>query len=196
MKVHLCRFTALFLFLAFTPSIVLAERLAPADFDRDGLSDFVLISSTDNVLSWSAVTGGGSTQQSLGDFGRLGFHISLGDWLGTGTPQPATVTTAGSKIVWRILNNGGSTLKEFGATGETVVAGADFSGDGTVDASIVCRTIQDGAPGPLVACRALRRRRFRVAGEALRGFGKTAGAVVGKKRLAIVVVRRHPRERH
>jgi hypothetical protein len=139
MKAHLCLFTALFLFLTFSPAIVLAERLAPADFDRDGLSDFVLISSTDNVLSWSAVTGGGSTQQSLGDFGRLGFHISLGDWLGTGTPQPATVTTAGSKIVWRILNNGGSTLKEFGATGETVVAGADFSGDGTVDASIVSK---------------------------------------------------------
>jgi hypothetical protein len=124
----------LVLFIAsLSPLTASAERLAPADFDGDGLSDFVLISASKNVLSWSAVTGSGASQQALGDFGRLGFHVTLGDWLGTGLPQPATVSTLGSKIIWRILSNSVSIQREFGATGDTVVAGADFSGDGAVD---------------------------------------------------------------
>lgn len=122
-----------------SPLNLFAQRPAPADFDGDGISDFVLISPTGNVLSWSALKVDGSAQQSLGDFGRLGFHITLGDWLGSGMPQPATVTTAGSKIVWRVLTSSGSVLKEFGTAGETVVAGADFSGDGITDATLVSK---------------------------------------------------------
>jgi hypothetical protein len=142
MKADATRSIAIYLVLfvaSLSPLTASAERLAPADFDGDGLSDFVLISASKNVLSWSAVTGSGASQQALGDFGRLGFHVTLGDWLGTGLPQPATVTTLGSKIIWRVLSSGVSIQREFGTTGDTVVAGADFSGDGAVDATIVSK---------------------------------------------------------
>lgn len=124
---------------ALSARVAEAQRTSPADFDADGISDFVLISSSGNILSWSAFKADGSSQQSLGQFGRLGHDIALGDWLGAGIPQPATVSVTRNKIVWRIFSGGASTAQEFGSAGETALAGGDFNNDGIADAVTVVR---------------------------------------------------------
>ena len=125
------------LYLSFLTTPVSAQRQASADFDADGFSDFVLIQANRNVLSWSALKSDGSQQSSLGEFGRLGFHIVLGDWLGSGMPQPATVTDSKGELIWRIFSQGVSISQSFGQAGDTAVAGADFNQDGIVDAATV-----------------------------------------------------------
>jgi hypothetical protein len=118
---------------------VSAQSRVPSDINGDGRSELILITPVSSTLEWNAFRPEGGTAQELGAFGLLGADIAFGDWLGSGTPQRATVASTGSQLVWRLENQGQTFTRWFGASGSHAVSGADFNGDDITDAAVVSR---------------------------------------------------------
>ena len=113
----------------------------PIDFNGDGVSELVLIS-TNRTLVWSQVDSASGASAAPVNLGVVGDHVIMADWFGTGKPQMGvTRIERGSQfIVWRVRDDRGLIQElQFGEAGDTVVAGVDLDGSGAADAVIVKR---------------------------------------------------------
>lgn len=112
----------------------------PTDFDGDGVSDLTRVEKeSDNSLTWKAQLSGSNQSTTLGSLGTFGNHITMAQWLGSGTQiGVVAVDQASGNLVWSILDSSNAKIeKTFGKAGDLVVAGADFNGNGTADAAVV-----------------------------------------------------------
>jgi hypothetical protein len=131
---------ATFVALFIPASSAVCQRV-PSDFNRDGISELVFISTNRNLV-WAPVdvTSGGILPQS--SLGVVGDHVIMADWFGSGQPQlGVTRVERGSNfIVWRVKDESGL-IKEFqfGEAGDTIVAAADFDASGVADAVLLRR---------------------------------------------------------
>lgn len=118
-----------------------ASQRAPVDFNGDGISELVLIS-TSRTLVWNQLDSASGASAAPVNLGVVGDHVIMGDWFGTGRPQMGvTRIERGSQfIVWRVRDDRGLIQElQFGEAGDTVVAGVDLDGSGAADAIIVKR---------------------------------------------------------
>ena len=81
-------FSAVLVILAalFIPASSALSQRVPSDFNRDGMSELVFVSTNRNLV-WAPVdisSGGALSQTSLG---VVGDHVIMADWLGSGQPS-------------------------------------------------------------------------------------------------------------
>lgn len=114
---------------------------ASPDFDGDGYSDPILVQKQNKNLDWfylSSEESFGSTEAaSDGDnFGKLGNDLAPAYWTSTSTPVIGYVSSNDDdEIVWTIPGSSANHEVSFGASGDTVVSGGDFDGNGISDAA-------------------------------------------------------------
>src|SRR5690606_4868458 len=93
-------------------------------------------SGEERELHWTARVG--SESVSLGSLGKGGDHLTFGDWLGIGSPQPAVVSldSITKEIVWKTVRDNEIASVIFGQDGELVVSGSDLDSNGLGDGLI------------------------------------------------------------
>jgi len=111
-----------------------------SDFDNDSSSEVVLVEiQSDQSLEFNAYNLKSSASTSLGTIGEAGDHVIMAHWLGNATPEIGVVSeTVDHTLEWSIIAPDQSVIKKtFGTSGNTVVSGGDFNGNGIADAVVV-----------------------------------------------------------
>jgi hypothetical protein len=128
------------------PTVVYAAPSAvPSDFDSDGTSDLIVVSVTSGKkLTWTAKLSSTGSSLALGTLGIKGNHLAMAQWQSSGTQiGVVSLVKSSGAIKWTVkLNDGTTQTRTFGKTGDLVVSGGDFNGNGTADAAVA--RIKDG----------------------------------------------------
>lgn len=111
----------------------------PADFDADGISDLPrAVAGSDGSLTWQAKLSSDNSTEQLGELGKKSDSPILAEWW-LGGPQIGVVreNKADRTLQWIVNNNGTVVRRTFGKSGDLVVTGGDFNGDGKADGVVV-----------------------------------------------------------
>jgi hypothetical protein len=111
----------------------------PADFDADGISDLPrAVAGSDGSLTWQAKLSSDNSTEQLGELGKKSDAPILAEWW-LGGPQIGVVreNKADGTLQWIVNNNGTVVRRTFGKSGDLVVTGGDFNGDGKADGVVV-----------------------------------------------------------
>lgn len=114
-----------------------ASYAAPLDFNEDDLSDIVWTSAVGTGLTWKAVDL--DDQSTLDEaFGAPTDLPVPGYWNSSDSPSLCLIRPRAQQLTWKLLvSDGVLNERSFGKPGATVIAGADFDGNGLVDAATV-----------------------------------------------------------
>jgi len=123
------------------PTVVQTKRI-PGDYNRDGLSDYVVasVNRSNGTTKFDILYSNGSSSSAL--IGSPGDAITPGDFDGDGKTQPAivNVNTSSALLEWHYLNAAGTEqIQAFGQNGDQPVVG-DVDCDGKDD-MIVARNV-------------------------------------------------------
>lgn len=111
---------------------------APHDFDLDGISDLVSVtSSSGGVRTWTIIPSSDPGTPIARTFGLSTDLVAPSSWLVNGVPTLGIVRS-GTPLVWKALVSEGVAVEEqFARAGSLLLTGADFDGDGFGDAAAV-----------------------------------------------------------
>lgn len=129
------RLTIFVTWLIFVPNF---SALA-IDFDQDGFADFVLVKpNSKGQLEWYAVDVNDTANRSLGQYGRLGNHLAVGNWSGNNNTSKAVISRKSSgEFEWSIDLPGGNKTLMFGSSPAKVVSGLDSDRNGAIDPALI-----------------------------------------------------------
>jgi hypothetical protein len=113
----------------------------PNDFDTDGTSDIVTVTSpTSGLRTWSIIPSSAPGSPITFNFGISSDSLTLGSWFVPNSPVVgiARADTVEAGIIWKALNSTSTAVEEeLGALGSFALSGGDFFGDGVVDGAVV-----------------------------------------------------------
>lgn len=115
-----------------------AERL---DFDSDGVSDLTFVKiAPSGELNWRFRSSKSDRSRDLASLGQTGNHLVIGSWSNSATPEIGVISQDGTtkNILWSLEKRDGTKLSfTFGKTNDLAVSGADFDGNGLLDAAAI-----------------------------------------------------------
>lgn len=119
--------------------LVPLANLSAIDFDQDGYDDFVLIDINSKAqLEWFAIDINDSTRRSLGEFGKLGDHLAVGNWTADFRTSRALIKKRSSgEFEWNLDLPSGEKNVLFGSYPDTIVSGIDIDKNGAIDPALV-----------------------------------------------------------
>lgn len=126
-------------FCVAAPAMAEPFKIA-TDFDGDSISDITYTTTTTDSLSWKSVPSkdGGTALNEI--FGKLTDTPILAHWLDSDQPTICTIKkpTRKGALSWELQKSGGELdSRSFGKTGDLVLGGGDFNGNGIDDAAVV-----------------------------------------------------------
>lgn len=120
------------------------------DFDGDGMSEVVLVKpGAKGSYDWSAFNPRtGTTKSVVNSFGNASSKLIPGNWFTSGEAVPAIINPVSGgpngRAVWvatSLSYDGGRTqVRNLGRTGDLVIQGGDYDGNGIADSLILKRT--------------------------------------------------------
>ena len=117
-----------------------AQSRPPTDFNFDTRSELVTATIQGNQrLRFAARSIETGTQFALGELGRSGDHVTIGNWVGDATPEVGIVTVEGGDLRWSILVGGNRVDRTFGKVGDSALAAVDLDNSGLADAVVFRR---------------------------------------------------------
>lgn len=117
-----------------------AWAAVPNDFDGDGVSDRTWVEvAGDKTLTWKTEASSTKVVATIASLGSDGDLPIMASWLPGGTQiGVASFNKTIGQIEWSIRDSNGNIItKAFGESGDLVVSGADFNGNGQADAAVV-----------------------------------------------------------
>lgn len=126
--------TVSFASLMFSTSLATSE----SDFDKDGLSDLILVQEIDNKLSWSAFLSSqdfAASPAALSSNNVGAGNPFVGYWVQTDRLDSGAVSVEEDRLLWEIkpAESTMTLMRAFGARGDTLLSGGDFDGNGITD---------------------------------------------------------------
>lgn len=137
--IQMFSYTKLTIFVTIISLVTPLFGALAIDFDKDGVSDFVLVNINDKgKLDWSAIDVNDSARRSLGQFGNAGNHLAVGDWSADATTSKALVSRKSTgEFEWNIELPSGKKSLMFGTYPSKVVSGLDFDNNGAIDPALL-----------------------------------------------------------
>ena len=125
--------------LAALLSLLPAYNSAAIDFDQDGFDDFITVTiNNKNRLDWFAIDINDPAKRPLGQFGKAGDHLAVGNWTGNSQSSKALVKKKDSgDFEWNIQLANGQRNLAFGKYPDTVMSGLDVDKNGAIDPALV-----------------------------------------------------------
>ncbi len=120
-----------------------APHLLSSDINGDGVSELTLVTiESDHSLTWKSYDAStGQLVRQTSSVGALGNNLIFGNWVSTTEASIGYISaaSAASMVSWVLADAQGalSSAKQFGKGSNRIVSGADFNGDGLVDAAVV-----------------------------------------------------------
>lgn len=115
------------------------------DFDQDGLADFISINvNSAGQLEWSAIDLNDGLKKSLGQLGKSGDHLAVGEWKSDGKTSKAVISQSKSgRFTWTVESSSVQQEFIFGAYPAKVIAGLDLDNNGALDPVLVSPAIKN-----------------------------------------------------
>lgn len=126
--------------------LMLSTKFATAesDFDKDGLSDLILVQQAEGKLSWSAFLSSQDFSTSPAALSNSNVGTSnpfVGYWVETDRLDTGAVSVEEDRLLWEIKSTESTMtlMRAFGTRGDTLLSGGDFDGNGITDLARIAK---------------------------------------------------------